>query len=94
VKCARVQGTCSATLLDVENRSRCRSAKADSSCGEFAQFNLRPHFLQSRGKRFNLLLLLCYDRSLFFHFPVFFEEFVEQHFSMKWDGWPRSVLPR
>ncbi len=53
----------------IQDRLRSRATHLD----------LRAHFLQSRSKRFNLLLLFCYDRSLFFHLAVLFEKFVEQH---------------
>ena len=35
-----------------------RSATADSSCGEFAQFELVGHSLETCSESFNLLLLL------------------------------------
>ena len=63
---------------------------ADSSCGEFAHFNLGAHFLDLRGLLFQLgrerlyFPLLLSNRSLQlvlqpFHFSVLFEKFIEQH---------------
>ena len=80
----------SAALSIVESHLRRRSATADSSCGEFAHFNLGAHFLDLRGLLFQLgrerlySLLLLSSRSLElvlqpFHFAVLFEELVEQH---------------
>jgi hypothetical protein len=43
--------------LGIVHHLRRRSATADSSCGEFARFNLNAHLLQARSKRVNLLLL-------------------------------------
>jgi len=44
----------SAALSIVESHLRRRSATADSSCGEFAHFNLGAHFLDLRGLLFQL----------------------------------------
>src|SRR5437016_5244545 len=44
-----------------------------------ACFKLIAHFLEARSESFDLLLLLRYDRSLFFHFTMLFEKLVEQH---------------
>ena len=43
-------------------------------CGE-----LSVHLVQARAERFDPLLLSGYDRSLFLHFAMFLEKFVEQH---------------
>jgi len=56
--------TCAALLI-VTHYFGHGSATADSSCGEFAQFDLVAHFLEACSKSFNLLLLFGYDRSLF-----------------------------
>jgi hypothetical protein len=41
--------------LPIVSRDPCRrSTTADSSCGEFVQFNLVTDFLQACGRRFNL----------------------------------------
>jgi hypothetical protein len=66
----------------VVDHLRCRSATADSSCGEFARFKsaigrtrcgeLCAHLLETRSKSFNLLLLLGYCRLLFLHLAMCF----------------------
>jgi hypothetical protein len=58
------------------------SATADSSCGEFVRFKcangrtrcgeLGAHFLETRGKRINLLLLRV-------NLAACFEKLIEQH---------------
>jgi hypothetical protein len=45
----------------------------------FARFKRGAHFLEARSESFNLLLRFRYDRSLFFHFAVLFDELIEQH---------------
>src|SRR5436190_4275408 len=75
-----------AESLFIGDHLRCRSATADSSCGELVQFNLGADFLDLRGLPVELgseslyfFLLLC-NRSLevalyLFHSLVLFEEF-------------------
>ena len=55
------------------------SATADSSIGEFAQFKLVAHFLQSRSKRFNLLLLLRDNRFQVLQLMMLLQKLVERN---------------
>src|SRR6266699_3830502 len=74
----------SVALLIVVDRSRRRSATADSSCGEFARFKsatgrtrcgeLCAHFLDLRGLPFYSRRETCYDAFQFLNFFVFFDE--------------------
>ena len=44
----------------------------DRSQSRFAQLKLVAHFLETRSESFNLLLLLCYGRSLLLDFAMLF----------------------
>jgi hypothetical protein len=45
----------------------------------FARIDLRAHLLQTRSKRFNLLLLLCDGRFLLLVLAMLLEKLIEQH---------------
>jgi hypothetical protein len=50
-----------------------------ASTPEFQEEKLSAHFLQTRSKRLDLLLVLYSIRFKFLDFAMLFEEFIEQH---------------